>query len=183
MVIKVMAKRTASAYTDARKRRIANRMEKTGYSGVQIALHWAIAGLIVINYFISARMGHALKIHLDGTGTMGGTATVHVYAGVAMLVLVLVRLGVRMAVGVPASIGHGLLDKLAEWAHKLLYMLMIVVPGLGVAAWYLGVRSAGDLHVLAMNAMMLLVLVHAAAALLHQFVLKDRLLLRMLRRG
>ena len=81
-------------------------MEKTGYSGVQIALHWAIAGLIVINYFISARMGHALKIHLDGTGAMGGTATVHVYAGVAMLVLVLVRLGVRIAQGVPAPTGH-----------------------------------------------------------------------------
>ena len=157
--------------------------ERTGYGRVQIGLHWAIALLIAVNYFISDGMGRALDGHLAGTGTMGGTATVHVYAGLAVLVLVLARLVVRVALGVPAPTGHGWMDRAAEWAHKLLYALMIAVPALGASAWFLGFGVAGDLHVLAMNAMMIIVLAHAGAALMHQFVLKDGLLLRMVRAG
>ena len=150
---------------------------------MQIALHWAIALLIGLNYFISDGMGRALDNHLAGTGTMGTTATVHVYSGIAVFVLVLVRLGVRLRMGVPAAMGHGILDRAGEWAHKALYALMLVVPALGATAWFLGIDAAGGLHVLAMNALMIIVLVHAAAALLHQFVLKDGLLMRMVRAG
>ena len=55
------------------------------------------------------------------------------------------------------------------------------VPALGAITWFGGIDATADFHVLAMNAMMLLALGHAAMALLHQFILKDGLLVRMLR--
>jgi len=57
--------------------------------------------------------------------------------------------------------------------------LMIAVPALGVAAWFFGIDQAADLHVLVMNAMMLLILGHAAMAIFHHYVLRDGLLSRM----
>ena len=151
-----------------------------GYNRMQIALHWAIAVLIAVNYFVSDGMARVLDARLAGTGTTGGTATVHVYGGLTVLALVLVRLVVRWRSGVPA-VGHTLLDRLGGWSHLALYGFMLAVPLLGIAAWFGRIDAAAEIHVLAMNAMMLLILLHAAAALLHQFVIRDGLLMRMLR--
>ena len=76
--------------------------------------------------------------------------------------------------------GNRTLRRLAAvWAHRALYVLMILVPALGASAWYLGIEEAGDLHELTMNIMMIIAGVHALGALFHQFVLKDGLLRRM----
>ena len=57
---------------------------------------------------------------------------------------------------------------------------MFLVPVFGAIAWYLGIHFMGDVHEIAMNIMMSLILLHATAALLHQYVLKDGTLLKML---
>lgn len=157
--------------------------EKTGYGAAQIALHWGIAVLIGVNYIVSDGMGRAFDGTLEGKVPTGWTPTIHVYVGVAVLVLALVRLLVRTTAGVPEPMpsSRPLMDKAAEWTHKLLYLLMIVVPVLGVITWYGGVEATADLHVLAMDVMMILIGLHAVAALFHQYVLKDSLLLRMMR--
>lgn len=153
---------------------------KTSYSGLQIALHWAIALLIGANYLISEGMGRFLDKHLEGEAVSGLTPNFHVYAGVAVLVLALVRLVLRATTGAPAPISEGsVMDLAAVWAHRALYVLMILVPALGASAWYLGIEEAGDLHELTMNIMMIIAGVHALGALFHQFVLKDGLLRRM----
>ena len=59
---------------------------KTSYSGLQIALHWAIALLIGANYLISEGMGRFLHKHLDGEVVTGLTPNFHVYVGVAVMV-------------------------------------------------------------------------------------------------
>lgn len=153
---------------------------KTSYSGLQIALHWAIALLIGANYLISEGMGRFLHKHLDGEVVTGLTPNFHVYVGVAVMVLAIVRLIVRFTTGAPEAASEGsLMDLAALWAHRALYLLMILVPALGAGAWYLGIEDLGDIHVLAMNAMMIIAGLHALAALFHQFVLKDGLLRRM----
>jgi len=153
---------------------------KTSYSGLQIALHWAIALLIGANYLISEGMGRFLDKHLEGEAVSGLTPNFHVYAGVAVMVLALVRLVVRATSGAPEAASEGSwMDLGAVWAHRALYLLMILVPALGAGAWYLGIEDLGDVHVLAMNAMMIIAGLHALAALFHQFVLKDGLLKRM----
>lgn len=154
---------------------------KTGYSGWQIALHWATALLIAANYLVSEGMEEALDARLEGEGVLGGfTPSFHVWVGTAVLGLVLIRLIIRLVSGAPEAAGDGLADRLAGAAHWLLYAAMIAVPALGMTAWYLGIDEAADLHVLVMNAMMILALGHAAMALVHQFVMRDGLMTRML---
>jgi len=157
--------------------------ERIGYSWTQIALHWTIAVLIVVNYLVSDGMEDAFDGSMEGQAVTGWTPAIHVYVGLAVLALVLVRLAVRLAQGAPAAsdTGHALLDRAGGLSHVLLYVLMVAVPTLGAITWFGGVDATAELHVLAMNVMMLIVLVHSAAALMHQFVLHDGLLMRMVR--
>ena len=157
-------------------------MTRPRYSRLQIALHWAIAALILANYWISDGMGQAFDATLEGKPVVGWVPQFHVYAGLAVLALVLLRLATRFAFGAPKAVetGHRLLDIAGHLSHLALYGLMLAVPVLGAVTWYGGLEATANLHVLAMNAMMLLVLAHAAAALFHQYVLKDGLLRRMM---
>ena len=59
--------------------------------------------------------------------------------------------------------------------------VMVLAPVSGLVAWYGGVEAAAEVHELFKPALILLVLGHVAAALYHQFILKDGLLLRMKR--
>ena len=61
-------------------------------------------------------------------------------------------------------------------------MLMLLVPAAGMTAWYLGLRDEGEVHEVAANALMLLAIAHALAALFHHYVLRDGSLHRMMRR-
>lgn len=157
--------------------------ERTHYTTVQIALHWLIAILITVNYVVSDGMDDAFDKSLEGVAPGGFVAVVHVYVGLAVLVLAVLRLVVRSFSGVPEMVdgGQTLFDRLGFWSHRMLYALMLLVPALGAITWYGGVHFTADLHVLTMNAMMLLVLIHAAAALFHHYVLNDGLIWRMLR--
>lgn len=159
--------------------------EKTGYNSLQIGLHWLIVILIAINYFVSDGMGRAFFQHMrDSTGASpSGTAAIHVYLGLAVFFLALFRLAVRLVSGAPEAPHDG-----PEWmrlagiaTHWALYALIIIVPWLGGYAWYVGVPTAANLHVVLMNLMLILAGLHALAALYHQYVLKDGLLRRMMR--
>lgn len=156
-----------------------------GYSKTQIALHWGIVVLIAVNYIVSDGMGRAMRAMLRGENVTGLTPAVHVYVGLAVLALVALRLVIRLWRGAPAPVGHGpeILEKMGEAAHWLLYFLLFAVPVLGALAWYGGIASLGDVHVIAMNIMLAVAGVHALAALYHHYVLRDEVLTRMLRPG
>lgn len=151
----------------------------TGYSGIQIALHWLIAVLIAIAWFTGEGAGDAMEIVEEG-GVAGFVP--HVAIGLAILALVVVRVLVRLGRGAPAAPGlPGSMSVVAaDWGHRLLYLLMIAVPLGGVCTWFLGL-DVGELHELAANILMIVALGHAAMALFHQYVLKDGLLRRMMR--
>ena len=116
-------------------------------------------------------------------GVRGLGYQLHVWVGLAVLAMASLRLALRAILGggPAASSGPALLEKGAGAIHALLYGLMFAVPLLGAAAWYAGIEDAADLHVLAVDGLMILAGLHAAAALFHQFVLKDHRLLRMMR--
>ena len=153
----------------------------TGYTRLQIALHWLIAVLIVATYFFSAEMPATFDGMLEGKPVEGLTPLFHVWAGVAVLVLVLLRLVFKVLSKGEHEVAVSLQDKAAVWTHRLLYLLMIAVPVLGMMTWFRSMDATADLHVYAVNALMILVLGHAAMALFHQYVLKDGLLLKMIR--
>jgi cytochrome b561 len=156
---------------------------RSGYSGLQIGLHWLIAVLILGNYFFSDGIEGAFDAMMEHGTAADLKPMLHVYTGVAVLVLVAIRFILRMSRGAPAAPSEGLLDKAGTAAHWLLYALMFAAPLLGAISWYGKVDATANLHVLAVNAMMILVLVHSAAALFHQYVLKDGLLRRMMKAG
>lgn len=153
----------------------------SGYSGVQIALHWLIAILIVASWFTGEGAEEAMEVVEDG-GVAGFVP--HVAIGLAILTLVSVRVLVRLGRGAPAAPGEpGSLQVMAaEWGHRLIYLLMIAVPLGGVSTFFLGL-DVGEIHGLAANVLMVVVLGHALIALYHQYVLKDGLLRRMMKAG
>lgn len=151
----------------------------TGYSGLQIALHWLIAILIVTAWFTGEGAEEAMEVVEEG-GTVGFVP--HVAVGLSILALVVVRVLVRLTRGAPAAPGApGSLSVLAaDWGHRLIYLLMIAVPLGGISVFFLGLE-VGEIHGLAANLLMLVVLGHALMALYHQYVLKDGLLRRMMK--
>jgi len=152
-----------------------------GYLGIQIALHWLVAILIIVAWFTGEGGEAAMETVEDG-GTAGFVP--HVAIGLAILALVAIRVLVRLGRGAPATVGEpGSLAVMAsDWGHRLIYLLMLAVPLGGVATFFLGLE-VGDVHALAANVLMVAVLGHALMALYHQYVLKDGLLRRMMRAG
>lgn len=151
----------------------------TGYSGLQIGLHWLIAILIVTAWFTGEGAEEAMEVVEEG-GAAGFVP--HVAIGLAILALVVVRVLVRLGRGAPAAPGEpGSLSVMAaDWGHRLIYLLMIAVPLGGISVFFLGL-DVGEVHGLAANVLMLVVLGHALMALYHQYVLKDGLLRRMMK--
>jgi len=159
--------------------------QKTGYSSLQIALHWLIAVLILGAWWTHEGMERALRTRIE-TGASGFDGnTLHVWLGGTAFALILLRIVVRLIQGAPGVVPgtSAMMESAAIWGHRVLYLLMIAAPALGAASWYGGVKAAGELHEFAGNALMIVALSHAAVAIWHQMVRKDRALTRMLRPG
>ncbi|MFC6759178.1 cytochrome b [Sulfitobacter porphyrae] len=155
---------------------------RSAYSGFQITLHWLIAILIAAAWFLGDGMGRVLdqRIAAGTTGIEGNT--LHVWTGGAVFLLVLIRLVVRMASGVPDPVAGnpGWQDRAALWGHRALYLFMILVPALGAAAWYGHVKPAAEAHEIAVNLLVILIGGHTLMALYHHYVVRDGTLRRML---
>jgi cytochrome b561 len=150
-----------------------------GYSGIQIALHWGIALLILLAWLSAEGAEEALEAAEDGAAT---GFVPHVALGLAILVLVVVRLAIRLTRGAPAAPGTpgSLQVRAAQWGHRLIYLLMIAVPLGGVSIWFLGMDN-GDIHGLFANVLLIVAFGHAVMSLYHHYVLKDGLIRRMMR--
>ena len=152
---------------------------KTHYSRSQIILHW-ITAIAVIVAFVS----HDAMVATASAAWDAGeppTPTLHTMAGAIAFVTILIRLWLRRRQGVPAPLGSDFNRTAAEWGHRLLYALVIVVPLLGALTWFADIRDLSPVHMWAGRALMLLALGHAAMAIFHQVVKKDGTLMRMFR--
>lgn len=153
-----------------------------GYSRLQIILHWVVGVLIVYNLIMSDDMSALWRqVETGGTPAMTTGALVHIIVGAVVLALVALRLAVRLGRGAPevpeSSPMVELAGKVGHWA---LYALMILLPVSGLAGYFGGIGIAAELHGGIIKALMwVLIVVHVAAALYHQFMLKDNLLDRM----
>lgn len=154
-----------------------------GYAAAQIALHWLVGALVVFNYFYSSGMGRALAARLGDGGVRPPPIEplVHVWVGLTVLALVVLRLLLRRFRGAPEAPGTGMARTAAIWGHRLLYTLLAVVPVLGTLAWFGGLRTLGDPHEVLANVLVIVAGGHALMALVHHYVWKDGTLARMLR--
>ena len=154
-----------------------------GYAPIQIGLHWLIAAMVLFQLVFGESMVAATDAAEEGEAISGSDAilaTAHYWVGIGILVLVAARLLVRLRYGTPAPIDtNTLMVAASKVTHGLFYLLLVIVPISGLVTVHLN-PEVGEIHQLAKPAFILLILVHAGAALFHHFVLKDRTLVRML---
>ena len=166
------------------------------YHRVLIALHWLLAVLISVALF----MGSTQLVSISNTSPDKIFALrAHMIAGVAILVLTILRLVVRLntSVPAPATTGKPLLDRLGRLTHVALYFLVFGMAGSGIA---MAIQANLPAAVFSMTTPLLasfeqlaprqahgyiakvliaLIGLHIVAALFHQFVRKDGLVRRM----
>ncbi|WP_413719937.1 cytochrome b [Silicimonas sp. MF1-12-2] len=154
---------------------------RTGYTGLQIGIHWIMALLIAGAFFTHENMGAALRQKIEAGIVGPGTPTPHTILGMLALLFVIWRIVVRLRNGAPEPHGSHAVVAAAKWGHRLLYLLMVAVPVGGFVAWFFGLRDVGEIHELAGKALVILALGHAAAAVWHHVAQKDGTLRRMTR--
>jgi cytochrome b561 len=161
------------------------------YHPLLVGLHWLLALLIL---FALAMGTFSLK------EIPNASPEKLMIAGVAILALMLVRLGLRLWLPrpAPATTGNRFLDRLGVGVHYGFYLLVILMAASGIATavqaglpaivfggsgaplpesfWVYRPRAV---HGVIAKLLLALVALHVAAALYHQVVRRDRLVARM----
>lgn len=161
-----------------------------------IVLHWATALLVVALWCIGQTIDWVPRgpLRVD-------YLSLHLVFGVSLGCILVARLAWRIGRGgMLPPLDTGLLLAIARVTHWILYALLILAVGLGIAnAWVHGdsvfnlfkipqfdpgnralMHRIGEWHALAANAVLIVAGLHAAAALFHHYVLRDATLRRML---
>ncbi len=155
-----------------------------GYTRLQISLHWLVVAMVALQLVIAENITEMVDAIEEGE-TVSSSVTllgnVHYWLGLAILSAMVVRLGVRVASGAPTYVGRmPLKERAAAAMHWALYLVLLAVPVSGLLAYY-GLADVGDLHALSRPILIVLVALHALAALYNQYVRRDGTLTRMLR--
>ena len=164
------------------------RLASPGYSQLQIRLHWITVGLLAVQWVFSGNMP-AIIDTLDAGAAPNGwqflQSSIHVYTGLSVLGIVLVRLYLRRRDGTPpAPAGQsGVLHCLAKVTHYGLYCTLICMPITGALTWFGVLPAASIWHHRLSWVLILLIILHTSAALWHRWVKKDGVLARMLSSG
>ncbi|MFL6740733.1 MAG: cytochrome b [Sphingomicrobium sp.] len=179
--------------------RVAAGDDGTTYDRVAIALHWITALLVLVQFVNGITWDYWAR------PTRQELESIHVSLGVLLAAVIVVRLVWRWLPG------HQVSSLEAGWVrskavHYLLYALLVAQAATGFAWRWAPAPPAGffglfgipgpygeqprpvrmqlhELHEWTAYAIAALALGHALAALYHHYVLKDRVLVRMLPRG
>lgn len=163
------------------------------YDSTTIGLHWTSAFLVVVLWIIG-QVGDLFPKGVYQTNVW----SIHVALGFALATIVIWRIIWRFTGRrhLPAA-DSGFLQILAEATHYGLYLLLLATVVLGVVNAFVRGYNLFDIaslpqfgdkqlkkpitewHGLAANLLLALAAFHTAAALAHQYVLKDGLLMRM----
>lgn len=150
------------------------------YPLILIALHWVVAMAILV------QLGLGLRISAAGPVPDRVTLGWHAALGLAILIMAALRLVVRFSRPMP-PLGGGLKGWLARLEYTGLYILMVLTPLAGIAAWSEATRGAQlmlfglidvayvDLPVAALHPLLGLAL--GALVLAHVFAVMCRFLL------
>lgn len=155
-----------------------------GYTRTQIILHWVIFLLIAAQFVFHDGISDAFDDLEDlGSFTPGPLVAQHIFTGILVLILVIWRFVIKARRGAPPlpEDEPAILRLAAHATHIGLYLLMVLVPLSGMAAWFLVSDDAGDAHEVMKSILMLLVLAHVAGALFQKFVLKSDVVTRIVR--
>lgn len=169
------------------------------YGLIARSLHWLAAACIL------AAWGLGQGVDAFPKAWEPGVVAWHGSFGLIVIAALLVRLGWRMLDPPPPALPDRLgplAVRAAHATHWLLYALMLAAPVVGIVLQFARgqplslfglaeiaspwprdrafARSVKEVHELLSNAILVLAGLHAAAALMHHYVLKDDTLRRML---
>jgi len=124
-------------------------MKPNGYSRKQIWLHWIVFLLVVQQFVFNDYIKQAWITYVKTNEFQFNLLiALHVLGGILIALLVIWRLAIRIKRGAPASPeGDSALQKgLAHATHYTLYLLLLLMPISGAAAWFLDVQQAATTH-------------------------------------
>lgn len=166
------------------------------YHPALVALHWLMGLLIIVmlaaGNFVTGPLANADPAKVEAL-------TGHMAIGLTIGMLLIFRIITRVRTETPphATTGNPMLDRLGTATHHLMYVVvaLMILSGLGMALGAnlftvvyggqgaipedLSMRLPARVHDLVSNVLLVLVVLHVAAALYHQFSLRDRLFARM----
>jgi cytochrome b561 len=180
--------------------RVAATATGTRYDGTSIALHWITVALVLLNFASAELWG------LFARPTRHLMVVSHMSLGILLSIVVVFRIVWRLLPGHQVEpVSRGWDERLAKGVQYLLYLLLLSQAALGyLVRWsegesmsFFGLQipppfapmTRAQHHTLMQRhdqigwAIIILAVGHAAAALYHHFVLRDRVLVRMLPRG
>lgn len=187
----------ATTLTAAAPPRTAER-QRVHYDGVAMSLHWATALLVLTLFLLGQGWGFVQR----GSPLRHEMQAIHVSLGLLLIAVLVARISWRasMARRLPPA-DSGLMQLAAQAAHYTLYALLVAAVCLGVTlrwathnplsffglftipAPYDFTRAQAHMIFSAHSWVALLIVclasLHACAALLHHFVLRDDVLWRM----
>ena len=168
---------------------------RTQYNRIAVVLHWLMAVMIVILLFVGSQVLEPMaNSNPEKLFPLQGHAILGVITG---LLLILRYLNIKLRGEPHAANPRGSkMASMANWAHKLIYLLIVAVIASGMtmaieadfASIFAGSHvmpesfnhlSTRLAHGIFTKLLVLVLLIHIAAALYHQFVVKDHLLRRM----
>lgn len=161
--------------------------EPKGYSSAQVALHWAIVILIILQLLFHDAIEDAFGDRMDGDAVRAEDelgAMLHVAVGITILVLAIIRLTLRLRLGAPPvpPQHNRAMRVVARATHVVLYGFIFLQPISGASAWFLGVETPARVHAfLVWYVFAPVVAAHIAGALAEHFVFKTDVLRRMLK--
>ncbi|MEO8894874.1 MAG: cytochrome b [Rhizomicrobium sp.] len=171
---------------------------RESYGGTAKIFHWLIFLLLAAQYAVGSIMPHIGRKTLNE-----GWVNWHLSIGAAILFVILLRLVWRLLYPVAPASNMPAWELLVSRAtHLILYALVLVMTVLGWAAanargWdvkLFGVvtlpalapsgsswgHEAGDIHSILVYVLLGFIALHVAGALYHYFILRDRVLQRMM---
>jgi cytochrome b561 len=172
---------------------IANSQDR--YGAISQLLHWVMVLLVITAWLLGQFVDDLPK----------GALSIHIWVGCVLLLMLFVRAAWRVADPPPRrepTVLGRWLDCLGSSAHYALYLLLALVPVVGIVTQFargdalsiFGIfeiaspwaknrvfaRSVTEIHEILANMLVILAALHAVAALIHHWVLRDRTLIRML---
>lgn len=157
--------------------------QPNGYTRTQILLHWATVGLVALQYLLHDGVSSAYDRALEtGDYVLSAPVALHAGGGMAILILAVVRLLLRKEQGVPAAPAGEppLFQAASKAAHLGFYALLFLLPISGAIAWGGRAEGAGSAHEALKTLLLVLIVAHVGAVVIHQVVWKTGLMRRMM---
>ena len=152
------------------------------YSPLRRYLHWAVAGLILVQFVALDSIGRAFHRSVEaGAQVYDLIAAAHLALGLAVLALAAWRVVLRLRHGAPpASEAEPLpFRRLAHFTHLALFALLFALPLSGLVAWFGLLGPAAGAHEVMTKLLLALVALHVLGALAHRLWWKTDVMARM----